>query len=92
MNVQFRASFSKDLRNIKNKNLLYRIKEVIEHIEKAQNLQDISNLKKLKGRNIYYRVRVGDYRIGLTIENNKEFKTDTPLRGYGLTAALFPNF
>jgi len=49
MNVQFRASFSKDLRNIKNKNLLYRIKEVIEHIEKAQNLQDISNLKKLKG-------------------------------------------
>lgn len=70
MNVQFRASFSKDLRNIKNKNLLDRIKEVIEHIEKAQNLQDISNLKKLKGRNIYYRVRVGDYRIGLTIENN----------------------
>lgn len=70
MNVQFRASFSKDLRNIKNKNLLDRIKEVIEHIEKAQNPQDISNLKKLKGGNIYYRVRVGEYRIGLTIENN----------------------
>ena len=70
MNVQFRASFSKDLRNIKNKNLLDRIKEVIEHVEKAQNLQDISNLKKLKSGTIYYCARVGEYRIGLTIENN----------------------
>lgn len=64
MNVQFRASFSKDLRNIKNKNLLDRIKEVIEHVEKAQNLQDISNLKKLKGGNIYYCVRVGSIGLG----------------------------
>lgn len=70
MNVQFRASFSNDLRNIRNKNLLDRIKEVIEHVEKAQNLQDISNLKKLKGGNTYYRVRMGEYRIGLAIENN----------------------
>ena len=30
-----------------NKNLLDRIRETIEHIEKTQNLQDIANLKKL---------------------------------------------
>ena len=70
MNVQFRASFSKDLRNIKNKNLLDRIRETIEYIEKAQKLPDIANLKKLKGGSIYYRIRVGEYRIGLTIEND----------------------
>ena len=50
MNVQFRASFSKDLRNIKNKNLLDRIRETILHIENAQKLQDIANLKKLRYR------------------------------------------
>ena len=70
MNVQFRASFSKDLRSIKNKNLLDRIRETIEYIEKAQKLPDIANLKKLKGRSIYYRIIVGEYRIGLTIEND----------------------
>ena len=70
MNVQFRSSFSKDLRNIKNRNLLNRIRETIEHIEKAQKLTDIANLKKLKGGSIYYRSRIGEYRIGLTIENN----------------------
>jgi mRNA interferase RelE/StbE len=68
--VQFRASFSKDLRSIKDKDLLGRIRETIEYIEKAQKLPDIANLKKLKGGSIYYRIRVGEYRIGLTIENN----------------------
>ena len=70
MNVQFRDSFSKDLRNIKNKDLLDRIREAIEHIENTQNLHDITNLKKLKGGSNYYRIRVGEYRIGLTIEND----------------------
>ncbi|MEW5817049.1 MAG: type II toxin-antitoxin system RelE/ParE family toxin [Spirochaetota bacterium] len=70
MNVQFRVSFSKDIRNIKNHDLLSRIKEAIERVEKAQNLQDISNLKRLKGGSNCWRIRVGEYRIGLTIEND----------------------
>lgn len=70
MNVQFRNSFAKDLSNIENKSLLGKIQEVIESVEKAQSLQDISNLKKLKGESIYYRIRIGEYRIGITIENN----------------------
>ena len=45
MNGQFKASFAKDLRNIKNKDLLNRIKEAIEQLEKAQNLQSIANTK-----------------------------------------------
>ena len=70
MNIQFRASFSKDISSIKNKGLLERIEETIEHVEAAQNLQVIANLKKLKGGSSYYRIRVGEYRIGLTIEND----------------------
>jgi len=70
VNVKFRASFAKDLRNIKNKELLDRIKQTIEHVEKSQSQQDITNLKKLKGGSNYYRTRVGEYRIGLTIEDN----------------------
>ena len=70
MNVLFRLSFTKDLSKIKNKNLVARIKETIEHVEKSQNLQNIANLKKLKGGSNYYRIRVGEYRIGLTIEND----------------------
>ena len=70
MKTQFRASFAKDLRGIKSKELLNRIKETIQQVEKAQTTQDVTNLKKLKGGSNYYRIRVGEYRIGLIIESD----------------------
>lgn len=53
MNVQFKASFAKDLRNIKNKDLLSRILEAVEQFEKAHSLQSIANFKKLRGAGNY---------------------------------------
>ena len=71
MKVEFRASFVKDLRYIKDKGLLSRIKQTIELVEKAQGTPDMASLKKLKGGSNYYRIRVGDYRLGLTIEGDR---------------------
>ena len=71
MKAQFRASFAKDLRSIKSKEILSRIKEVIGQVEKAQSLQEITSIKKLKGGRNYYRIRVGEYRIGLVIEGDE---------------------
>jgi len=68
--VEFRASFAKDLRQIKDKDLLRRVKGVIENIEQAGQLQAIAHLKKLKGGESYYRIRVGEYRVGLTVTND----------------------
>lgn len=67
MNVEFRASFAKDLKNISNKDLLRRVRETIEEIELAHSLKDVSGLKKLKAAGSYYRIRVGEYRIGLIL-------------------------
>ena len=53
MNVQFKASFAKDLRNIKNRDVLNRIREAVEELEKAQSLQNITNIKKLRGGGNY---------------------------------------
>ena len=67
MNVSFKASFAKDLQKIDNANVLKRIQTAIEQVEQAHDVQQISHLKKLKMGNLYYRIRVGDYRIGLLI-------------------------
>ena len=67
MKVEFRASFLKDIAKINKKTVLKRIKEVIENVEKTEDLQNLANLKKLRGWDHYYRVRVGEYRIGLSI-------------------------
>jgi mRNA interferase RelE/StbE len=71
VNSEFTEIFLKDLRIIKDKALLRRIKELIESIEQAASLVELSNIKKLKGGGHYYRARVGDYRVGLMIENEK---------------------
>ena len=68
MKVEFKASFAKDLRNIKDTTLLARIKEAIEEVEQAADIQQLTNLKRLKGGTNYYRIRVGEYRLGITIE------------------------
>jgi mRNA interferase RelE/StbE len=68
--VDFRDSFAKDLKGVKEKGLLSRVREVIEAVEKANSLAELPNLKKLKGGGNYFRVRVGDYRIGIALEND----------------------
>lgn len=55
---------------MRNKKLLKRIRDVIENVEKVNSLNELTNLKKLKGEKNYYRLRIADYRIGLTLESD----------------------
>lgn len=70
MNVSFRSSFARDLNRITDKTLLRRVKESIDAVEHAQSINDLPNLKKLKSSKKYYRLRIGDYPIGLALEND----------------------
>ena len=70
MKTEFRKSFEKDLKNIKDPNLLERVKSVIEEIENAVTVQEINNLKMMKTANNHYRIRVGNYRIGISVNND----------------------
>ncbi|MGB8507067.1 MAG: type II toxin-antitoxin system RelE/ParE family toxin [Pyrinomonadaceae bacterium] len=70
MKVAFRESFAKDLKGVKERGLLRRVQETIEDIEGADSLAKLSNLKKLKGDGNYFRVRVGDYRVGIALEDD----------------------
>ncbi len=65
MTVRFDRSFEKSLSKIKNKQVADRIIKLIDQLEKAPDLNGISNVKKLKGYKSYYRVRLGDYRLVL---------------------------
>ncbi len=67
MNSQFRASFLKDLEAIRDRKILKQSRAAIEQIEQAQSLREIPNMKKLRRGGNYYRMRVGDFRLGLTI-------------------------
>lgn len=70
MNIEFKSSFVRDLKGIKDNKLYAEIRRVIERAEQAQSLQEMSDVKKLRGGDHYYRIRVGDYRIGVRVEGN----------------------
>jgi len=48
MKVEFKASFARDLKRIRDKELLREVREVIEVTESAQVLTQIPNMKKLR--------------------------------------------
>ena len=71
MIVEFDKSFSKSLDKIKDSTILRRIESTLLKLEEAESLKDIRNLKKLSGFKSYYRIRIGNYRLGLEqIDNN----------------------
>ena len=68
MNLAFTRSFAKDLGQIRDTSILERIQEIIHEIEAAASIQDLKNLKKISSESRHYRLRLGDYRLGLVIE------------------------
>lgn len=68
MKVDFKTSYIRDLKKIKDTALLQEVKAAIEEMERAASLHLIKNLKPLRGWNNLYRVKIGEYRVGLKIE------------------------
>ena len=71
MKTLFNPNFVRDLRKTKDQTLHDRVESVIEEIEVAETLADITNVKKLKGHAHLYRIRVGNYRIGVYVEKDE---------------------
>lgn len=70
MKVKFESSFEKDLKIIKDTKVLKKLKSIILDCKSADNLLSIRNLQKLKGYNTFYRIRIGNYRIGIELEED----------------------
>jgi mRNA interferase RelE/StbE len=64
----FRKSFERDLKKIKEQPILEQLKQVIEEVEAAASLKEVSGVKRLSGAGGFYRIRVGEYRIGIASE------------------------
>ena len=70
LKVEFRRSFVRDLERVRDKGLKERVRQAIERVEEAEAFQEIGDVKRLRGGERYYRIRVGDYRLGLIREGD----------------------
>jgi|JI10StandDraft_1071094.scaffolds.fasta_scaffold28398_5 mRNA interferase RelE/StbE len=64
MIVEFDKSFEKSIDKIKDKNLCIKIANLISKIENLSEFREIPNTRKLVGFTKYYRIKIGDYRLG----------------------------
>ena len=71
MQVEFLTKFSKDIDLISIKSVKASLTKLIHQLESEDNLENIQNLKKLAGHKSAYRIRIGNYRVGIFYENNK---------------------
>ena len=70
MKLAFTKKFLKQVSKLNDPALAKEIEAIIERAEKATVLSEIKNLKKLKGHVGFYRIRSGDYRIGINFHND----------------------
>lgn len=70
MDILFRQSFIRDLKKIKDRDLLHRIRDAIHEVENTEQFVDLTNLTKMSGSSDFYRIRIGDYRIGIFLEHD----------------------
>lgn len=71
MKTQFLKSFERDLRKIKDRSVLESVGQAIQEVEAASSLQEIKGLKKLSGSGDYFRIRIGDFRIGIVMTEDE---------------------
>ena len=70
MEVEFRTSFTRDLRRIRSAQLRQRVLRKVEELEAASTIEEVSGSRRLTADGQHYRVRIGDYRLGVTMESD----------------------
>lgn len=69
MQLIFDKSFAQSLEKLKDRKVKVHLLALIVKIEQADKLNDIPNIKKIIGFKKYYRIRIGDYRLGFELED-----------------------
>jgi len=71
LNIEYSERFLKDLAKLKRTNAYHKIKKFcFEELPLYEDIRSIRELKKLEGYSEYFRISIGDYRIGLEIEED----------------------
>jgi mRNA interferase RelE/StbE len=68
VNAEFTPSFFRDLRKLADDDVRQQVRGAILSVEAAPDIRFVPNLKKLSGGGPYYRIRIGEFRIGLRID------------------------
>ncbi|MBI5102138.1 MAG: type II toxin-antitoxin system RelE/ParE family toxin [Nitrospirae bacterium] len=67
MIIDVKASFLRDIKKLRDKELAAGLKKIIAEIKSAKTLSEIKNIRKIEGFPNHYRIKTGDYRVGIIL-------------------------
>lgn len=70
MKSAFTGSFLRDLRKLPDESIRGQVRAAVLSVESARDLREVPHVKKLSGGGPYFRIRVGEYRIGIRSEGD----------------------
>lgn len=70
MQTEITRKFQKQIAGCNDRRIKLKVLEIAEEVIAAESMTGIRNSKKLTGYKNCYRIRLGDYRIGIVVENN----------------------
>lgn len=72
MEVKYRRAFLKDLKRLRGTPVYQQIYDLaFTTLIEVDTLQEVPNIKALRGTSHRYRVRLGNYRVGLEVKSNE---------------------
>ncbi len=72
MELLYAKKFSKDVDAIRKKAKIKKaLLKVIEKIREAGSLGEVKEVRKIEGYQKYYRIKLGDYRLGIKVTKNR---------------------
>ena len=71
MKVLYTKTFRKDVERLRHDiQLKKRLLDLIEQMKLADSLTHLEGVRKIQGYEGYYRIRIGDYRLGFKLREN----------------------
>lgn len=68
MKIFYTKKFSKDLDKITHDQQVKKsLLQFLEKVKQIDSLAELENVRKIRGYEGYYRIRIGDYRMGLKV-------------------------
>ena len=70
MEIRYRTSFGRDMRRERNADLRRRVERIVEQLQRAPSVASIPSVASMQGYANHYRIRVGDYRLGIVVDGD----------------------
>lgn len=69
MQIELTRKFQKQVEGCNDKRIRLKVLSIMQKVIATDQMNGFTNLKKLTGYKNNYRIRLGNYRIGIVIEN-----------------------